>query len=57
ADVDLVHVRDTTWARVDPALVPAEVTETFGRGGRNFQQIHRGRVEAATARVWDLVTA
>lgn len=57
AEVDLVHVRDCAWVEVDPALVPAAVTQTFGRGGRNFQQIHPGDVEAQTARVWDLLSA
>ena len=50
---DLVHVRPTTWAEVDDALVPAAVRQTFARGGRNFQQIHPGDVEAETAQVWE----
>ena len=55
AGVDLVNVRDTDWntVPVDPALVPAAVTQTFARGGRNFQQIHPGNVEAETAQLWD----
>ena len=55
ADVDLVHVRDTDWVAepVDPALLPAAVSQTFTRGGRNFQQIHPGDVEAETERLWD----
>ncbi|WP_254451079.1 GAF domain-containing protein [Aeromicrobium stalagmiti] len=57
AEVDLVHVREATWAEVDPALVPAAVEQTFARGGRNFQQIHPGDVEAATARVWQRLSA
>lgn len=36
--VDLVHVRDCSWTTaVD--VVPGAVLATFGRGGRNFQQI------------------
>ena len=52
--VDLVHVRDCEWVRtpVDPAVIPAAITQTFARGGRNFQQIHPGNVEEETARVW-----
>ncbi len=55
AEVDLVNVRDTDWVTepVDPALVPAAVAQTFARGGRNFQQIHPGNVEAETAELWD----
>jgi hypothetical protein len=54
-DVDLVHVRDCDWGTepVDATLVPAAVTQTFARGGRNFQQTHPGDVEAETARVWE----
>jgi hypothetical protein len=55
AEVDLVNVRDADWITepVDPALVPAAVAQTFARGGRNFQQIHPGNVEAETAELWD----
>ena len=51
----LVNVRDTDWVTepVDPALIPAALHQTFARGGRNFQRIHPGDVEAETARVWD----
>lgn len=35
---DLVHVRPCSWRSPD-AAVPGPVLETFGRGGRNFQQI------------------
>jgi hypothetical protein len=54
AQVDLVHVRDTDWIAepVDPALLPAAVAQTFARGGRNFQQIHPGDVEAQTDSLW-----
>ena len=54
-EVDLVNVRDTDWVTepVDPALVPAAVAQTFARGGRNFQQIHPGNVEAETAELWE----
>ena len=52
--LDLVHVRDCDWIEepVDPALVPAAVTQTFARGGRNWQRIHPGVVEDETARAW-----
>lgn len=55
AEVDLVHVRDCDWVAepVDPALVPAAVAQTFARGGRNWQRIHPGDVEAQTARLWE----
>lgn len=55
AGVDLVHVRDCDWITepVVPALVPAAVAQTFSRGGRSWQRIHPGDVEAQTARLWD----
>ncbi|VXC22593.1 conserved hypothetical protein [Aeromicrobium sp. 9AM] len=57
ADVDLVNVRDTDWVTrpVDAALVPPAVAQTFARGGRNFQQIHPGDVEAQTEALWALL--
>jgi hypothetical protein len=59
APVDLVNVRDCDWAvePVDAALVPAAVAQTFGRGGRNFQQIHPGDVEAQTAALWERLSS
>jgi hypothetical protein len=59
ADVDLVHVRDCDWVTepVDPAIVPTAVAQTFARGGRNFQQIHPGDVEARTAALWERLNA
>jgi hypothetical protein len=53
--VDLVNVRDCDWSGtpVDPALIPAAVVKTFARGGRNFQRIHPGDVEAETITLWD----
>jgi hypothetical protein len=59
AAVDLVHVRDCEWLPepVDAALVPAAVAQTFARGGRNFQQIHPGDVEARTAEVWERLSS
>jgi hypothetical protein len=59
AEVDLVNVRDTEWITepVDPALVPAAVAQAFARGGRNFQQIHPGDVEAETARLWERLSS
>jgi hypothetical protein len=58
-EVDLVHVRDTSWLPepVDPTLVPPTVAQTFARGGRNFQQIHPGDVEAETAALWERLNA
>ncbi len=55
AVVDLVHVRPCDWVAepVDPALVPAAVTQTFARGGRNLQRIHPDDVEEKTAALWD----
>lgn len=54
ASVDLVHVRACDWLGepVEPAMVPAAVTQTFARGGRNLQQIHPGEVEPQTLAVW-----
>lgn len=51
---DLVHVRDCTWLPdpVAPADIPAAVTLTFERGGRNFQQTHHPTVESETAALW-----
>lgn len=39
--LDLVNVRDCAWEPdpVPPGRVPAAVTATFARGGRNFQEI------------------
>ncbi|QZT57799.1 MULTISPECIES: GAF domain-containing protein [Mycolicibacterium] len=53
--VDLVHVRRCGW-RPDPineSRCPAAVVATFGRGGRNFQQIHDARVGEESLRLWD----
>jgi hypothetical protein len=52
--VDLVHVRDCRW-RGEPVpdhMVPPAVTRTFGRGGRNFQQIHDPEVGPQTEALW-----
>ena len=52
--VDLVHVRRCVW-REPPVLesqAPAAVVATFGRGGRNFQQIHDDHVGAASEQLW-----
>jgi hypothetical protein len=55
APVDLVNVRDCDWIAepIEPGLVPAAVTQTFARGGRNFQQTHPGDVEARTEELWE----
>ncbi|WP_205876964.1 GAF domain-containing protein [Mycobacterium camsae] len=53
--VDLVHVRPCTWL-TEPLLesqVPGAVVVTFGRGGRNFQQIHHQSVSQETQQIWD----
>jgi hypothetical protein len=55
AAVDLVHVRECDWLAT-PLLepeVPAAVTATFGRGGRNFQQTHDPSVGAESQRIWE----
>ncbi|AYE94879.1 GAF domain-containing protein [Mycobacterium paragordonae] len=52
---DLVHVRPCTWL-AEPLLepeVPAAVTATFRRGGRNFQQTHHPSVSQETQQIWD----
>lgn len=58
AAVDLVHVRRCTW--VDKPLpehaVPPAVVATFGRGGRNFQQIHDAGLGRRTAGIWVTAT-
>lgn len=54
ADVDLVHVRPCTWQSdpVPESRCPAAVLATFGRGGRNFQQIHHPDVARASEELW-----
>jgi hypothetical protein len=55
ASLDLVHVRPCRW-QVHPVAeseAPAAVIATFGRGGRNFQQIHDARVGEESARLWE----
>jgi hypothetical protein len=55
AAVDLVHVRPCDWLSV-PMLeqdVPVAVVATFGRGGRNFQEIHHPSIGDETQRIWD----
>ena len=51
---DLVHVRDCDWLAdpVPPQDLPAAVTQTFERGGRNFQRVHHPAVERETAALW-----
>jgi hypothetical protein len=53
--VDLVHVRGCTWRQspVPDQHLPPAVTCTFGRGGRNFQQIHDPDVARLTQALWD----
>jgi hypothetical protein len=42
-DADLVHVRPCTWDEValEEHRIPAAVSVTFRRGGRNFQRIRQ----------------
>lgn len=53
--VDLVHVRPCDWlfAPIAESAVPPAVIATFGRGGRNFQQIHDTEVSRESARLWE----
>ena len=53
--VDLVHVRACRWlaAPIVEASTPPAVIATFGRGGRNFQQIHDADVGDQSARLWE----
>jgi hypothetical protein len=50
----LTHVRPANW--LDRPFgghdVPASVTATFARGGRNFQCMHGDTVERRTAELW-----
>jgi hypothetical protein len=58
AAVDLVHVRPCEWLS-RPILehdVPAAVVATFGRGGRNFQEIHHPSIDVQTQTIWDART-
>lgn len=55
AAVDLVHIRPCEWLST-PILehdVPAAVVATFGRGGRNFQEIHHPSIGVDTQAIWD----
>lgn len=53
--VDLVHVRPCRWQDVPiiESRTPAAVVATFGRGGRNFQQIHDADVADQSLRLWE----
>jgi hypothetical protein len=52
--VDLVHQRPCRWLAdpVPEAEVPGGTLQTFGRGGRNFQQTHDVGISAQTSDVW-----
>ncbi|MGE2733781.1 GAF domain-containing protein [Mycolicibacterium vaccae] len=54
ADVDLVHVRPCRWLSgpITESRCPAAVLATFGRGGRNFQEIHDPQVGAQSEDLW-----
>ncbi|UMB68210.1 GAF domain-containing protein [Mycobacterium paraterrae] len=52
--VDLVHVRPCEWLTT-PILehdAPAAAVATFGRSGRNFQEIHDPSIGEETQRIW-----
>ena len=51
AEVDLVHVRPCAWQPAPVDVVPPAVLHTFGRGGRNWQQIHDDAVFEQSAQV------
>ncbi|MDG4663608.1 GAF domain-containing protein [Mycobacterium sp. 236(2023)] len=53
--VDLVHVRPCRWqdSPIVESICPAAVIATFGRGGRNFQQIHDAQVGEQSLRLWE----
>lgn len=55
AAVDLVHVRPCEWlsSPMPEQDVPSAVIATFGRGGRNFQEIHHPSIGERTQRIWD----
>lgn len=57
-EVGLVHVRACHWLTdpIDPEQVPPAVTETFARGGRNFQRINRPGASEATEALWKELT-
>lgn len=52
--VGITHVRPAEWLdrSFDETQVPAAVTRTFARGGRNLQRTHDEEAEALTARIW-----
>ncbi|MDT5338589.1 MAG: hypothetical protein QOD90_4094 [Mycobacterium sp.] len=54
AEVDLVHVRPCEWSEspISEHEAPAAVLATFGRGGRNLQQIHDTAVGVVSQRIW-----
>ncbi|MGN6336089.1 GAF domain-containing protein [Mycobacterium sp.] len=55
AAVDLVHIRSCEWLPmpIPEHDVPAAVVATFGRGGRNFQEIHHPSIDVETQTMWD----
>lgn len=48
----LVHVRPCEWRAVASAKVPAAVSATFARGGRNWQRIRRQDASLSSAALW-----
>lgn len=54
AAVDLLHIRPCTWVPrpFTESATPAAVIATYGRGGRNFQQIHHPSVGAESQALW-----
>jgi hypothetical protein len=49
------YVRPARWLKrtYTESEVPAAVTATFARGGRNFQRTHDSDAERLTAELWD----
>jgi hypothetical protein len=56
--VGIHHVRPARWLErpLRGDEVPAAVTATFARGGRNLQRIHDREAEHRTASLWDALT-
>jgi hypothetical protein len=55
AAVDLVHIRSCEWLPmpIPEHDAPAAVVATFGRGGRNFQEIHHPSIDIETQTIWE----
>ena len=53
--VGIHHVRPATWLDrpFGPDEVPAAVSDTFARGGRNLQRTHGEQAERRTGELWN----